>query len=539
MDRRHVNVAQVFEKEIMKDIESQTEKKSGMSVDLSAAAVSKQKILIVDDRPENLFSLEKILAATGAETVHAGSGNEALKVTLHHDFALAILDVQMPGMDGYELAEYLRGDKNNRDLPIIFLTAFHSDDQQIFKGYESGGVDYLTKPYNSQILLAKVKIFLQLDRQKKELVEKLELERSRTYLENILSAMSDAVMVVDRQGRIQKVNLAAQRLLEFGDDEIVGESIVDFFAGDEASERLFKQPGRQFSVENQRPFEKKEHTLLNRRKERIPISMSLSLFHNTAGDIVGAVLVAHDIRQLKKEEENRIHLEKMRALGTMTAGMAHELNNPMMGILGFAEYCRKHTDTEDRRHEILGDIERETRRCIDIVQNLLTFSRSGKNTKETLEEICLETIMERVLKLLSYRIEKEGVSIIRNYSEPGMPVNINGESIQQVFLNLVSNALDAMDGRDKKQICIDILSNDLHADVNITDSGAGVTAEDLSCIFDPFYTTKAPGKGTGLGLSTALSIVKAHSGDIECISELEGGTTFHVHLPSFVDKLTP
>ena len=270
---------------------------------------------------------------------------------------------------------------------------------------------------------------------------------------------------------------------------------------------------------------------MNGRKERIPISLSLSLFYDPTGDVKGAVFVANDIRQQKKEEENRIHLEKMRSLGTMTAGMAHELNNPMMGILGFAEYCRKHTDAEDKRYEILSDIERETRRCIDIVQNLLTFSRREKNTPENLKEIGLDMVMERVLKLLSYRIEKERVSLVRNYPESSIPVNINGESIQQVFLNLVANALDAMDALEKKEIRIDIQVDDSHAVVNIADNGGGISPEDLSCIFDPFYTTKPPGKGTGLGLSTSLSIVKAHGGDLECVSEIDVGTTFCVRLP--------
>ena len=214
---------------MMTDMDSWAEKEADARGGLPPVVNSKQKILLVDDRPENLFSLEKVLAETGAELISAGGGNEALKVTLHHDFALAILDVQMPGMDGYELAEYLRGDKNNRDIPIIFLTAFNSDDQQVFKGYEAGGVDYLTKPYKPQILLAKVKIFLQLDRQKKELQEKLELERSKAYLENILAAMSDAVVVVNQEGTIQKVNLAALKLLGLEENEIMGAPIERFF----------------------------------------------------------------------------------------------------------------------------------------------------------------------------------------------------------------------------------------------------------------------------------------------------------------------
>ena len=125
----------------------------------------RQKILIVDDRPQNLFALEKTLEATEAEVVRATSGNEALAATLNHDFALTILDVQMPEMDGYELARLLRGEPKTSHLPIIFLTAAFSDEEQIFKGYKSGAVDYIVKPYSPLVLLSKVNVFLELHRQ--------------------------------------------------------------------------------------------------------------------------------------------------------------------------------------------------------------------------------------------------------------------------------------------------------------------------------------------------------------------------------------
>lgn len=125
----------------------------------------RQKILIVDDRADNLFALEKILSPTGAEIIKAASGNDALVASLNHNFAVAILDVQMPAMSGYELAEYLRKDEMTRHLPIIFLSAVHSDDYHIFMGYEAGAVDFITKPFDPRILLGKVNVFLELDRQ--------------------------------------------------------------------------------------------------------------------------------------------------------------------------------------------------------------------------------------------------------------------------------------------------------------------------------------------------------------------------------------
>ena len=127
----------------------------------------RQKILIVDDKEQNLYALERVLENAGSDTVRATNGNDALIACLNHEFALAILDVQMPGMDGYELAEFLREDERTGNLPIIFLSAVYSDEHHVFKGYRAGAVDFLTKPYRPEILLAKVRIFLQLDHQRR------------------------------------------------------------------------------------------------------------------------------------------------------------------------------------------------------------------------------------------------------------------------------------------------------------------------------------------------------------------------------------
>jgi len=157
-----------------------------------------QKILIVDDKPRNLYALAQVLKESGAEIIKAENGNDALTATLHHDFALAMFDVQMPEMDGYELAELMRGEERTKRIPIIFLSAVYSDEYHIFKGYRSGAVDFITKPYNPAVLMSKVHVFLQLDSQKRELVEKLEIERSKIYLENIFATLSDAVLVVSQ-----------------------------------------------------------------------------------------------------------------------------------------------------------------------------------------------------------------------------------------------------------------------------------------------------------------------------------------------------
>ena len=145
------------------------------------SALEEQKILIVDDRKENLVALRRTLGDLDAEVFEATTGNQALAATLDHDFALAILDVMMPGMSGYELAEHLRGDNKTRAVPIVFVTASHMDEQQIFKGYEAGGIDYIVKPFAPEILLGKVRIFLEMDRYRRE------MRRHRDHLDTLVT----------------------------------------------------------------------------------------------------------------------------------------------------------------------------------------------------------------------------------------------------------------------------------------------------------------------------------------------------------------
>lgn len=235
--------------------------------------------------------------------------------------------------------------------------------------------------------------------------------------------------------------------------------------------------------------------------------------------------------RLKESQAQLVQSEKMSAVGTLVAGVAHELNNPMMGILNFIQYCKKRTPEDDKRHGVLADAERETLRCQDIVTNLLTFSRMDKEGEEgrTLESV--ETLFDRVFKLLAYRMGMLRVELNRHRAEDTPDVWMKANSIQQVFFNLVNNALDAMETAGRKEIDVDIRPEGGFVRVTVADTGQGIAQQDMPSIFEAFYTTKPAGKGTGLGLSMCRSIVIEHGGDITCESKAGGGTTFTVLLP--------
>ncbi len=234
---------------------------------------------------------------------------------------------------------------------------------------------------------------------------------------------------------------------------------------------------------------------------------------------------------LEKQSMILVQTEKMSAIGTLAAGTAHELNNPMMGILGFTSHCIKHTSEQDQIYTVLQDIEHEAKRCAEIVQNLLTFSHTDQDGDKAYEKGSLAEILDRVFKLLSYRVEKQGISVTQHIADDTPKIWMKPNSIQQLILNLTTNAFDALEGSEKKEFNVDIHREGDFVRMTFADTGCGIAAESLTSIFDPFFTTKPVGQGTGLGLSVSQGIIKAHGGQISCESEPGAGTKFIILLP--------
>ncbi|MFO8102358.1 MAG: ATP-binding protein [Dehalococcoidia bacterium] len=234
--------------------------------------------------------------------------------------------------------------------------------------------------------------------------------------------------------------------------------------------------------------------------------------------------------ELRNKTAMLIQTEKLSSMGTMVAGVAHELNNPMTGIIQYTQFCLRRTEEEDRRYSVLKDIEQEARRCSEIIRNMLTFSRMEAEGEENYQQESIPAVVDRVLQLLAYRIRAENVTITQHHQENMQPVPMKVNSIQQIFLNLLGNAMDALQENDEKSIRIESYINDGFASINVIDNGPGIPPEALQKVFDPFYTTKTVGKGTGLGLSICQSICIQHGGRLECESKVGAGTTFRVVL---------
>jgi two-component system NtrC family sensor kinase len=231
---------------------------------------------------------------------------------------------------------------------------------------------------------------------------------------------------------------------------------------------------------------------------------------------------------------------KLAAIGEMAAGVAHELNNPMTVIIGTAQLMQREMNEGVMESEFLNDIINCGLRCKKIVQNLLTFSRQDEYPL-TLTDLNEE--IERVLSLICYQINKNEIKIVLNLSPELPKINVNGHQIQQVLINFLLNARDAMEGLDREKI-IEISTSVREVDcgkkwllITVRDNGIGIEQDNLSKIFNPFYTSKSAIKGTGLGLSVSLGIAEAHEGTIEVDSVVGEGSSFSLVLPVEADNV--
>ena len=276
----------------------------------------KVKILVVDDRPENLLAMDKLLKPLGAEVHKVDSGEKALAEVLHHRFAVILLDVQMPGMDGFETASLLHSNKQTANIPIIFVTAINKDEAYISKGYESGAVDYLPKPINPDILLGKVKVFLQLEKQRQELEEvSKELRWISRKNKLLLDCAAEGIVGLDKEGKITFINPTGCLMLSGSEEQLLDTHIKQFlFKGEGDVEDNWEQ-----SQINQECLGKGQQLqvagdMFKFTGTHFPVELNVAAMLDSRKNVQGAVLVFQDITERKKLEDQLMQMAKYDSL---------------------------------------------------------------------------------------------------------------------------------------------------------------------------------------------------------------------------------
>jgi len=354
------------------------------------------------------------------------------------------------------------------------------------------------------------------------------------FLAGVIGGALECVVASRMDGRILLMNNGAQRLFGYSEEEAVGgKYIQDLFEADTGNEvlQLLRSPdhGGVGLVDRYQAI------LIAKSRERIPVWMSIHTLHDAAGAEAGTVAYVHDMREtleierrLEEVQMQLIHADKMASLGKLAAGVAHEINNPLGGILLFGSLLLEDMDFSDPRREDMDRIVQEARRCREIVNSLLDFSHQKKRYQEPVD---VNAAVEQCLSLLGNKAIFYNISIALDFAE-SLPVVIgNPSQIKQVFTNIVTNAVDAME--EEGTLTVSSRHNGDTGEVVVAfhDTGPGMPANVRSRIFDPFFTTKAPGKGTGLGLSLSYNIIRGHRGDIRVHCPPAGGTIFEVALP--------
>jgi len=347
----------------------------------------------------------------------------------------------------------------------------------------------------------------------------LQLQQARDYLQAVFDAVGVGISIVDKDLRIIKCNERQKELLVRDIKDIEGRHCYEVYCGIDSPPLIC--PAIE-TIERNREVFLKEVT----KKGRI-FQINTSPLRDRNGNITGVIEVSVDITDKKKTEEALYQAEKLAAVGRLAAGIAHELNNPLGNIIGYAKLLLQSGNLGDWEREKLSVIIEQAQKGSDIIRGLLEFSHQRPlelrevNINNSIERVL--SSMESLFKIGNIRVKKEFNLI--------PPVMADEKQIEQVFYNIILNAVQALEGRSEGCIEINTMNLNSSVQVSIKDNGPGIPKEHLSLIFDPFFTTKPPGKGTGLGLSICSEIIKKHGGSIWVESRPGEGAVFNILLP--------
>jgi two-component system NtrC family sensor kinase len=361
-----------------------------------------------------------------------------------------------------------------------------------------------------------------------------ELQKTNAFLNNIIMSSVDGIVVVDSRGVPLIFNEGAERILGYKAEEIIGnrDNFRKFYPAPAAAEMMRRMRSDEYGPPDK--LNTTRITFINKNGEEVPVNFSATIIRER-GEEVGSVGIFTDLREILKVHQELeavqsqlVHTEKIASLGRMAAGVAHEINNPLAGILIYAELLQRDLGEEAAYRENLDVIINQTMRCQQIVNRLLDFSRLTLGQKKLFD---VNDVIQRVVELISHQAFFHNIKVIRQLN-PELPQIIGDPGqLQQVFSNLLLNAADAMTGSGEITITTGPAPFGDGVVLTFADTGSGIPPDIIDKIFEPFFTTKPPGKGTGLGLSIVYGVIQRHGGSIEAESRPGGGTTFTVRLP--------
>ena len=528
------------------------------------------KILVIDDEQGIRDLLSCKLSSNGQQVVTAVNGEEALEKIKREKFRLVISDVRMPRLEGLEVLEAIK--RIAPDIEVIMTTGYGTIETAV-SAMKKGAYDFVQKPFNLDEILnliekalekGELKAIIAVYEASKAIFASIKLGALLPFIavrsSKILKADDISIMLMGKDGKLAVTTTHGlendqrkQAMLSIG--KRVADKAVELKEPILISGSLENDPRFQ-GIPNLRNIRSAiVYPLIiggkvlgvlnaNRTAQDEPFNSSdlqnMTIFGSQIAQAIYNDNLYEEIEnkikelkntchQLEKTQMQLIQSEKLAATGQLVAGVAHELNNPLTGILGFAQISLQSDELSPQLREDLETILKQSQRCREIIQNLLQFSRRKEPKKEPAH---LVPLLEATLRLVRYDFSTAGIDIVREFSDSLPLVFADTSQLQQVFLNIINNSRHAMENRKSARLLIQACREPDKAILSFKDSGCGIPEEHLSKIFDPFFTTKPVGQGTGLGLSISHGIIQQHGGTIRVESQEGVGTTFIIELPA-------
>ena len=351
-----------------------------------------------------------------------------------------------------------------------------------------------------------------------------ELAQLKAYNEDVVESITVGVAVIDPDGEITVWNNAMETIFSIESGDVLGKNVSDVFPEDLVGALRRGIEGPKWVAEDTSRFYKTYVEMKQDRSRLVNITLSPFLLQEDI--LTGILLVFDDVTEKVQLENQLLQAEKLSSIGLLAAGIAHEINTPLTGVCSYTQMLVKDTPSDDPRHEVLKKIETQGFRASTIVDNLLNFARVSDTD---FSEVNVNGLMLETLSLMDHQLRKSKVEVKVDLDASLQPTLANGGKLQQVFMNLVLNARDAMP--EGGQLIIHTCQEDSYLVIKVQDSGTGISQENVNRIYDPFFTTKKAGEGSGLGLSVSYGIIQEHSGRINVETAAGQGTTFRLHLP--------
>ena len=482
------------------------------------------KVLLVEEDAEEARSIREMLDEEGSapfEVLHAGRLSEASKSLGNGNFDVVLLSVSLPDSSG--LGAVSKVHNAAPDVPLVVLCD-PADEEFALDAVRNGAQEHLIRGQGDANLL-KRSIRYAIERKQADRALQqfhVELQQTKQYMESLIESFADAIIAADCEGKVVRFNKGAEALAGYRREEVIGRQGPVLYESEEDAKEVIRR-----MREGGGTVSAFETTFRAKEGARIPVLISASILYDEEGQEVGAVGFSKDLRERKRAQEQLIRSEKMASVGLLTAGVSHEILNPLNVIILRLHTLIGNPDTPLEVTRYLRIMEKHANRITKITRDLLSFSRQREPKRRLID---LNESIKRTLSLLEHGLRIQNIEVESKLSDELPPGLADQDQLQQMVLNLLTNAKDAMpDGGHLSLTTKAVQTNgQMFIELRVEDTGEGIAPEDLENLFDPFFTTKDEGKGTGLGLSICQGIVEDYGGSIWAENVPDGGAAFVV-----------